>query len=156
VYVDLEAEPPINKDNPPDLKVYADAAPVLAKDDPAAATPPAGTKAPPAGKPAKGGKAAAAKDGAAKPAAGAGQPRADDVLALTDRLLEQARGGRGGWGRVWLGLARVSPAWAPGYASERPRLMRGRLARARRCWQRRAAARRGWTRRLGASWVLTW
>lgn len=110
VYVDLEAEPPINKDNPPDLKVYADAAPVLAKDDPSAATPPtgagaapaAGAKVPPGGKPAKGGKAAAAKDGVAKPAAG--QPRADDVLALTDRLLEQVLAAAGG-GAVGLDVA---------------------------------------------------
>lgn len=98
-WVDLEAEPKVDKDNPPDLKLYADAAvPLAASDDSAApagpaagaaAAAPAKLAAPPAAAGSK--KADKKAGGAAKKgdAAATPQPRADDVLRITDELLSK-------------------------------------------------------------------
>ncbi|KAL4428411.1 hypothetical protein ABPG75_002500 [Micractinium tetrahymenae] len=98
VWVDLEAEPVIDRDNPPDLKGVADAAVPLAAEGgdagaapaaPAAAVPAAAKPAPPAAaKKAAAGKAAGGKKGGAAAAAPpAASQRPDDVLRLTDELV---------------------------------------------------------------------
>lgn len=101
VWVDLEAEPTIDRDNPPDLKQYADAAVPLAADtDAGTCTAAGGTTAAPtaaaaAAKPAAaaaGGKKAAAVGGKKGGAVAAAAPptasqRPDDVLRLTDELV---------------------------------------------------------------------
>ena len=102
MYVDLECEPRIDKDNPPDLKEIADAAPALAASPAAedeagaaaaAASPKAGSAkaAPGAALGSSGGKKGGKKGGEAK-AAGQQQPRGDDVLRVTDSVVSKVGG----------------------------------------------------------------
>ena len=86
--MDFEAMPLIDKDNPPDLKKYADAAVPLAVDDAAAPAAPAAAAAVTGGS-TKGDKVAAEKKEAA--AVGPKQPRAHDVLRITDELVAKVR-----------------------------------------------------------------
>jgi hypothetical protein len=87
--VDLEADPVIDRDNPPDLKQYADAAIPLELDDSTggAAAAPAAKPAAQAAAAATGGKKAAAAEKKAAAAAAPAGPRADDVLRITDELV---------------------------------------------------------------------
>lgn len=87
LWVDLEADPVIDRDNPPDLKAVADAAAPLAADGGDAGAAPAA-----APKKAAAGKAAASKKGGAAAAAPpAASQRPDDVLRLTDELVATVR-----------------------------------------------------------------
>ncbi|EFN55384.1 hypothetical protein CHLNCDRAFT_134463 [Chlorella variabilis] len=106
-WVDLEADPVIDMNNPPDLKAFADAATPLAANDGAAAAAAAVAPGAAAAKPAAAAAAAAAGGtkaakkaapaaagskkgaGAAGGATPAAAPRADDVLRATDELVDK-------------------------------------------------------------------
>ncbi len=99
-WVDLEADPPIDKEHPPDLKPVADALPIPSKvegeGDAAAKT--AGTAAPqqPAaagvkvGK--KGGKGKGAKEGGEEKKGAASQARLDDVELICEAIIGKVSG----------------------------------------------------------------
>ncbi len=100
LWVDLEADPKIDRDNPPDLKAISDAA-----KPPAAALPPADGQAQPAAAAAAGGAAPVAKAAAPAPAAA--------VAAASE------------WVRGYMGtgnlmeMLSVAPLWSADWASPR-------------------------------------
>lgn len=108
--MDLEADPPIDRDNPPDLKSVADAA-VAYKDEEEGAPAPGSSGAaaaaaapakPAAAQPAGGKKAAAKAQQQPKAAAAAAKPRGDDVYAITDNVIQKV----GDWlasTKIWEG-----------------------------------------------------
>lgn len=129
--MDLEASPKIDRDNPPDLQKLAEAGAVLAPDEKGPAAVGKGEKMPtlhskkelgaqaaavasgaavaPAAAPPAAAAKPAAKPAAAKAAAGAArQPRADDVLRVTDELVEQV--GAGAVDAAALGAAATAAA----------------------------------------------
>eukprot|EP00877_Chromochloris_zofingiensis_P000743 jgi/Chrzof1/1066/Cz01g38310.t1 len=101
IYVDLEADPKIDKDNPPDLRQYADSIePPKTEDDSNSAAssattmastskaPPPAVTAPAASKPAKKGKgAAASSSSSSKPSAAAKHMELTNVVQRTDDLV---------------------------------------------------------------------
>lgn len=88
IYVDLEADPKIDKENPPDLAKYVPAADAVPSASGAAAAPAPASAAPvaPAAKP------AAAKAAAAKPAAAAAATPQQAPPLPVDLIIDQARG----------------------------------------------------------------
>lgn len=84
IYVDLEADPKIDKDNPPDLKQYADTIEPPPKDDQDAAS--TSTQTATSGKPAAGKSAAA---GAAAAAGGKGGKKAAAGTSSTAKVAAQ-------------------------------------------------------------------
>jgi len=120
--VDLEAEPKIDKDNPPDLKAYADAttpAPASDKEDgpPAAAAPTAAAAAGPAAAAGAGagsskkakavGGSKAASAAPAEQSDGVKQLLATSVVDRTDELINKVRA-------IWWLLAAPSSSGLPG------------------------------------------